>query len=211
MKVLAGILFGWLLVAIGAAVIVWSGVYNVAASAPLGKLETKIATFALNQSVHRRAPVAKNPFSRTPEVLRAGLANYRENCVVCHGAPGVDATEYGEGLNPPSPDLTLPRVQERPDGELYWIVSSGIRATGMPAFGPTHKPDEIWKIVAFLRHLPEITPDEQKALKSATEEAEHHHEEAEATESKGEPPRAPAPEKKTAPKEHTSVAPPRKD
>lgn len=210
MKVLAGILFGWLLIGAGLAVIVWSGVYNVAASAPPGPLETKIAIFALNQSVHRRAPVATNPFSRTPEVLRAGLAHYRENCVVCHGAPGVDASEFGEGLNPAAPDLTLTRVQGRPDGELFWIVSSGIRTTGMPAFGPTHKPDEIWKIVAFLRHLPEITREEQNALKAATEEAAHHHEEAEAAESKGEAPRAPASERKTAPQEHMSVTPPRK-
>jgi mono/diheme cytochrome c family protein len=209
MKFLGGILFGWLLLAIGLAVIVWSGVYNVAASGRPGKLETKIATFALNQSVHRRAPVAKNPFSRTPEVLRAGLAHYRENCVVCHGAPGVDATEYGEGLNPASPDLTLPRVQERPDGELFWIVSNGIRTTGMAAFGPTHKPEEIWKIVAFLRHLPEITSDEQKVLKTATAEAEHHGE-AEASEAKGEAPKAPVPERKTPPQRHRSVTPARK-
>ena len=210
MKVLVGILFGWLLIAIGLAVFVWSGVYNVAASVPPGKLETKIATFALNQSVHRRAPIAMNPFSRTPEVLRAGLTHYRENCVDCHGAPGVDVSEFGEGLNPAAPDLTLPRVQERPDGELFWIVSNGLRTTGMPAFGPTHKPDEIWKIVAFLRHLPEIAPEEQKTLKSATEETERHHEEAQGAESKGEAPRAPAPGRKAAPHEHTAVTPPRK-
>ncbi|MGH9316438.1 MAG: c-type cytochrome, partial [Thermoanaerobaculia bacterium] len=99
---------------------------------------------------------------------------------------------------------------ERPDGELFWIVSNGLRTTGMPAFGPTHKPDEIWKIVAFLRHLPEIAPEEQKTLRSATEEAEQHHEEAQAAEPKGEAPRAPAPGRKTAPHEHTAVTPPRK-
>ena len=37
----------------------------------------------------------------------------------------------------------------------------------MPAFGPTHKDEEIWKIVAFVRHLPELPPEEQKALRGA--------------------------------------------
>jgi hypothetical protein len=103
----------------------------------------------------------------------------------------VDAGEIGQGLNPPAPELTLPRVQKRPDGELFWIVSNGIRMTGMPAFKPTHKPEEIWKIVAFLRHLEEVTPDEQKALKAVTEEAEHHHE-GESEEKAGSPESSPA-------------------
>ena len=101
-------------------------------------------------------------------------------------APGVDASEAAAGLNPPAPDLTLPRVQARPDGEIFWIVSNGIKMTGMPAFSPTHKPDEIWKVVAFLRHLPEISEEEKKILKAGTEEAEHHHEAGETAEKPGE-------------------------
>jgi len=48
--------------------------------------------------------------------------------------------------------------------------------TGMPAFSLTHKKEEIWHIVAFLRHLPEVTAEEQKVLKAGSEEQEHHHE-----------------------------------
>ena len=85
------------------------------------------------------------------------------------------------GLNPPAPDLTLPEVQTKSDGELFWIVGNGIRMTGMPAFSLTHKPDEVWKIVAFIRHLPEISADEQKVLKAECEEQEQHHEEEQAS------------------------------
>jgi hypothetical protein len=66
------------------------------------------------------------------------------------------------------------------DGELYWVVANGIRMTGMPAFSPTHKPDEIWKMVAFVRHMPEITKEEQQVLKAGREEEESHHEQSEA-------------------------------
>lgn len=36
--------------------------------------------------------------------------------------------------------------------------------TGMPAIGPTHGEDELWGIVAFVRRLPNLKPEEYKAL-----------------------------------------------
>jgi len=176
MRFVSGIFAGFFLATLIVGGVFATGSYNVAATAAPSKIETRLAAYALNRSVARRAPATKNPMPASPETWKAGLAHYRENCVVCHGAPGVDAGEIGEGLNPPAPDLTLPRVQARPDGELFWIVGNGIRTTGMPAFSPTHKPDELWKIVAFVRHLPELTNAEQKALKEAAVGPEHHEE-----------------------------------
>ena len=185
MKVMAGILIGWLLVAAVVGLVAWTGSYNVGATNPPGRLEKKVAAFALNRAIQKRAPVKSNPFSK-PEDVRAGLVHYKENCVDCHGAPGVEESEFGMGLNPPAPDLTLPAMQGLRDGEIFWVVSNGIRMTGMPAFSPTHKEDEIWKIVAFVRHLPEITKEEQQLLKAGTEEAAHHHEAGGAVEKPGE-------------------------
>ncbi|MHB8899042.1 MAG: c-type cytochrome [Thermoguttaceae bacterium] len=36
-------------------------------------------------------------------------------------------------------------------------MKHGIRMTPMPAFGPTHTDEEIWTIVAFICHLPDLT------------------------------------------------------
>jgi mono/diheme cytochrome c family protein len=177
-KFFLGVIFGILLVAIGAAAVVYTGSFDTSAEKPPGKLEQQLATFALNRAVARRAPNRKNPLPATPENLRGGLAHFRENCLVCHGAPGVDPGEIGQGLNPGAPDLTLPRVQGRTDGQIFWIVDEGIRMTGMPAFGPTHQENEIWQIVSFVRHLPEITDAEKGELQQQTELQEHHHEEA---------------------------------
>ena len=47
--------------------------------------------------------------------------------------------------------------------------------TAMPAFGPTHTDEEIGKLVAFLRHLPELTAQERDSLRPATGEEAHHH------------------------------------
>jgi mono/diheme cytochrome c family protein len=164
-KLLAGILVGLLIALAAAGLFLWSGAFNVAATQPPGKLEESIARFAVNRSVARRATGATNPLAASPDTLRAGLSRYRANCLGCHASPGADAAEYGQGLNPAAPDLTLPRVQRRTDGELYWIVANGIRMTGMPAFAPTHGEEEVWQIVAFMRHLPEISPEEEQDLK----------------------------------------------
>jgi mono/diheme cytochrome c family protein len=189
MKVLLGILLG-ILITIGAAfLIAATGSFNVAAKESPGKLERKLASFMVDRSVARRAPKEKNPFPSTPEVLRAGLAHYKENCVMCHGAPGVEESEAGMGLNPSAPDLTLPDVQSMSDGELYWIVANGIRMSGMPAFSLTHKKEEIWHLITFVRHLPQISADEQKVLKAGSEEEEHHQEGEPAQAAPGEKPK----------------------
>ncbi len=175
MKFLSGMLAGLLLLGLAAAAFVLSGVFDVSATVHPSKLEKKLAGAALDRSVARRAPKTANPVAPSSEALRAGLVHYRAVCMTCHGAPGVDASDIGIGLNPPAPDLTLRKVQKRTDGELFWLVSHGIRMTGMPAFGPTHEDEEMWKIVAFLRHLPEITPEEEQQLRAAGGEPEHTH------------------------------------
>ena len=190
MKVLVGILLGILLTIGAAFLMAATGSFNVAATASPGKLEKKVASFTIDRSVARRAPKEKNPFAGSPEALKLGLAHYKENCVMCHGAPGVEESEAGMGLNPSAPDLTLPDVQSMSDGEIYWIVANGIRMTGMPAFSLTHKKEEIWHLVAFVRHLPQISADEQKVLKTGSEEEEHHHEGETAPASPEEKPKA---------------------
>jgi len=176
MKVFAGILIGLGIALLAAIVVATTGAFDVSAASPPSKFEQRVANFTMRRSVARRAPRTRNPQAASPEIWRAGLAHFKENCVMCHGAPGVDESEFGQGLNPPAPDLTLPSIQKMSDGEIFWIVSNGIRMTGMPAFSPTHKPEEVWKIVAFVRHLPELSDEEQKALKAGSEEASHHEE-----------------------------------
>ncbi len=174
MKFLTGLITGFLLLGLAAAAVVATGSFNTSANVPPSTLEKRLAGMALDRSVARRAPKAANPFSGNPDAARGGMAHYKEMCVFCHGAPGVDASEAGEGLNPPAPDLTLARIQQRTDGELFWIIQNGIRMSGMPAFGPTHKDEEIWKIVSVVRQLPRLTAEEQKALKSDGD-SDHEH------------------------------------
>ncbi len=174
MKLLAGVVIGLLIVALAALAVAWSGVIDMSATAPSTALERVVGTTLADRSIHRRAPRARNPLEATPEVLRTGLDHYRENCVVCHGAPGVAAGEAAKGLNPPAPDLSLADAQEPSDGELFEVIGHGIRMSGMPGWLPTHTEREIWAIVAFMRHLPSLTPEERRALARGGEAEEEH-------------------------------------
>jgi mono/diheme cytochrome c family protein len=129
-----------------------------------------LAVFTVKRAIRKRAPVQTNPFSR-PTDIWDGLADYKQSCLDCHGARGATEAAFSKGLNPPAPDLTLQSVRRMGDGELYWVVSNGVRMTGMPAFSPTHSADQIWKIVAFVRHMPEMTNEERQMMNEGRQNA----------------------------------------
>lgn len=55
-------------------------------------------------------------------------------------------------------------VETWKDGELFRIVKHGVRYTGMPAWPTQARDDEVWAMVAFLRHLPSMEPVTYRAL-----------------------------------------------
>src|SRR5262249_47850454 len=59
---------------------------------------------------------------------------------------------------PPAPDLRQEETQRLSDGELMYIIKNGIRFTGMPGWGG--EDEENWKLVLFIRHLPQLTAQE---------------------------------------------------
>jgi mono/diheme cytochrome c family protein len=88
-------------------------------------------------------------------------------CVGCHGAPGKDPSEIGNGLRPRPPDLAKAALQ-LDKGELFWIVKNGIKMAGMPAFGATHRDRTIWNIVGFVQEqLPNLTAERIKIWQTA--------------------------------------------
>lgn len=151
---------------LAAAAVLGAGLVDFSAIRPPGRLEERLARFALDRSIARRAGSGRNPLADSDAAAREGLRLYGVQCVACHGAPGVDPTEAGASLNPPAPGLTLPRVQHRSDAELHWIVANGIRMTGMPAFGPSRNDEDVWRLVAAIRRLPRLSGDERREMAS---------------------------------------------
>lgn len=172
MKFFAGVVTTLLVIGAVAGFILATGRFNVAATAPPDFMD-KLAPWALKKAIDRRAREIGDPIARDPGAVARGLSEYREHCLPCHGAPGVDAAEFQEGMNPSAPGIDAPVIQDLSDAELFWVIKNGIRMTGMPAFGVNEKDDEIRDIVAFVRHVPQLTDAERQALKAPPAGEEH--------------------------------------
>lgn len=146
-----------LIVAAGAA-IMHDG---LSARANPGKLEEFVARHLWHLSIPVGARAAQNPVPNTPENLRAAMLHFADHCAVCHGNDGSGDGVFGRGLYPKPPDVRQAATQNRTDGELFWIVENGVRFTGMPAFAGHGPSADSWKLVLFIRHLPQLTAEER--------------------------------------------------
>jgi mono/diheme cytochrome c family protein len=179
MKFFAGVVVTVLVVLAIGGFIFATGRFNVAANAP-PDLTEKLAPWVLDKALERRAREVTDPIAKDPGAVARGLSDYREDCLICHGAPGVDAAEFQEGMNPTPPGIDAAVVQNLSDAKLFWVIKNGIRMSGMPAFGLNAKDDEIRDIVAFVRHVPQLTDAERHALKSGAGPDKGDHEGGEA-------------------------------
>ena len=152
-----------IIVVIGAAVYLFGGFYDVAASAQDNAGLAWALQHIREASIERHADATPPPALDDPGQVRAGAHAFLERgCVNCHGAPGMTWAKFSEGLNPAPPDLKDVVGGEQP-AELFWIVKNGIRMTAMPSFGSTGVSDqEIWSIVAFLKKLPTVSDSDFK-------------------------------------------------
>jgi len=140
-----------------------SGIYDVAATYPDSAPVAWVLSNTMDHSVERHARGIKVPALDDPAMIQAGLRRYKENCVMCHGAPGVRVGEVGRGLNPKPPRLTE-TAGDWKRNELFWITKHGIRMSGMPAWGVTNSDNDIWAIIAFVQKLPSMTPSEYQTF-----------------------------------------------
>ena len=105
---------------------------------------------------------AQNPIPLSPDVIKDSLAHFADHCALCHANNGSGQTPIGKNVNPRVPDLRLPDIQSLSDGEIFWVIHNGIRFTAMPAWGEGDPAEDkgSWKLVHFIRHLPQLTPEE---------------------------------------------------
>lgn len=174
MKVLSGIIATLVVIVAAGLAVIYSGVYNVAATnVHTGILEWVLHT-TMTQSVKRRAAEVAAPPANREALVPKGARRYGEMCAQCHGAPGVAADETGKGLMPPAPDLakTAAAWSER---ELYWIIKNGVQFTGMPAWGETHDDAELWELALFVKTMPNLTAEQYRALSGKEVRRLHEH------------------------------------
>ncbi len=111
---------------------------------------------------------AQNPIPLSPDVMKESLAHFADHCATCHANDGSGQTPIGKNVYPKAPDLRLADTQSMSDGEIFWVIHHGIRFTAMPAWGEGDPAQDkaSWKLVHFIRHLPQLTQDELDQMKA---------------------------------------------
>jgi mono/diheme cytochrome c family protein len=133
------------------------GLIPTTADATPPALETKIASNALDAAMERHAPRVTNPLPVTDENLIDGIKVYSMNCAVCHGDLDFKPSALEHSLYPPPPQVVLEPMDD-PEWHIYYAIRTGVRYTGMPAWGKALSEQDMWKVTAFLSRVDKLPP-----------------------------------------------------
>jgi hypothetical protein len=173
---------------LGGGLFVYSGLYPIGADVPHNQATYWLLETLRERSIARAASNIQIPDNlNTSDRLLAGGADYNDMCAGCHLKPGKKESDFTIGLYPSPPNLTTTAdahghdhggntdVDEKAIKRHFWIIKHGIKASGMPAWGPTHSDERIWNMVAFLQRLPDLNAQQYQILTARESlESEHH-------------------------------------
>jgi Cytochrome C oxidase, cbb3-type, subunit III len=163
------------ILAAGAVLYAWSGLYNFSALKPHWAVTSLLIEIVRDRSIQRNTEPVQISSVADPDIRSEALSHFHDMCRLCHGAPGFGPEEFAKGLCPSPPGLTSGHVQEEWSAdEIYWIVKNGLKMTRKPAFGPTHEED-LHHLVALLKEIPQIGPQQyRKEIERFTKEEKGH-------------------------------------
>jgi hypothetical protein len=149
---------------------IYAGVYNIGADAPHSRFVYSMLEELRDASVARYSRgIAVPKDLGDPKRIAAGAGLYQEMCTGCHLGPGLERTEMSRGLYPPAPELA--RGDDLSAAEQFWTIKHGVKLSAMPAWGKTHSDELIWDMVAFVRQLPKMSPEQYKAAVASAPES----------------------------------------
>ncbi|QYF95794.1 c-type cytochrome [Massilia sp. PAMC28688] len=139
-----------------------SGLFHVGATNQHWQWAHTVLERGMRKSVQYHARDVVTPALAGEQRLLRGAAIYRDNCVQCHGGPGVAQADIAKAMQPvPGPLVDAARHWKA--RELYWITRHGIKTSGMPAWQFHLADDDIWSVVAFMQTLPALSAPRFKA------------------------------------------------
>jgi mono/diheme cytochrome c family protein len=175
-NVLVGVIGTLVILVLAAFMVSRLGLYPMGADNPPGSLERMLAGRAMDAYAEKHKPAGENPIHPTAAALIEGATEYEEHCAFCHGGAKAKISPMRDKFNPPAPQL-INRIPHDDDAWLFWVTKHGVRMTGMPTWEGVMSDDEIWKIIAFIKHSDKLPPEVQAAwqkVASAPAEIEEH-------------------------------------
>ncbi|MGH9800432.1 MAG: c-type cytochrome, partial [Blastocatellia bacterium] len=115
------------------------------------------STSAHDGHKHSNAPASakklKNPVKVSDENIAAGRTIFNQRCASCHGEDGKAKTDMADSMKKKPTDLTAKEMRGITDGEIYWVITNGIKKGGMPAFKAKANDRERWQMTLYVKHL----------------------------------------------------------
>lgn len=147
--------------ALGAAGVLFSGLFNVAATvADSPPLRWMFVTVREGSIKYHARDIQAPPVADAAH-LANGFTIYREDCVMCHTPAGRQPSPMALGFNPQAPSFA---ENDMTVAQLFWVAKNGIRFTGMPAWGPSRSDQDLWDAVGFAMTLPKMSAADYDAL-----------------------------------------------
>jgi cytochrome c oxidase cbb3-type subunit 2 len=105
--------------------------------------------------------LAPNPLPVTEQNLLRGKHVFLERCVGCHGLAGDGKGPGAKFMSPAPADFTSADDAccggDTGPGDFYYRILRGWPGTGMENFGDRLSVDDIWRVVLFLKTIPNHT------------------------------------------------------
>jgi cytochrome c oxidase cbb3-type subunit 2 len=107
--------------------------------------------------------LSSNPLPVTEANLARGKAVFLDRCVGCHGIAGDGKGPGAKFLSPPPADFTSADDAccggDTGPGDFYYRILRGWPGTAMENFGDRLSVDDIWRLVLFIKTIPNHTLD----------------------------------------------------
>ncbi|MEA2622313.1 MAG: cytochrome c oxidase cbb3-type subunit [Chloroflexota bacterium] len=101
--------------------------------------------------------LTQDPLQVTQENLNRGRSVFVARCSGCHGVQGLGDGPAAALLNPQPDNFSDPTMFTSPtdsDGQRYHRILTGGRGSAMEDFGTRLSVEDIWRVIHFLRTIP---------------------------------------------------------
>ncbi|WAC27182.1 c-type cytochrome [Ancylobacter sp. SL191] len=145
--------------------VAWSGLVNVGASTGHWAITNWGLHWVMGNYTRTYARLEEQPPADLddPARVRRAAGHFETACAFCHGSPAHEGPILPANMTPRPPALDG-SAQIWSPRELSRIIRHGIKYTGMPAWVALEREDEVWAMVAFVRALPQMSPDAYRAM-----------------------------------------------